>query len=235
MCVDLHVTPSQWSSSIVGSRVNIRNINVHRTRDLAPDVLTPDGQLKVMPAEYWRATTLDERVLFATVYGYYSFPTVELVQYVSSLIDGRTAIEIGAGHGGFAKALGIPATDNRMQTHPAFRLYYALHGQPTVRYGRNVIECSGNQAVRQFRPQVAVACWVTHRFDPNEPEREGNPVGLDEGDIIANVQSYIFVGNEEVHRNKPIWNLRHRIEYPPFLFSRATTAARDFVAVWGRS
>lgn len=201
-------------------------------RDLAPEALGPDGRLRVLPAAFWAATTPAERALFGHRYGLYSFPTTELVEHLRTLIGGRPAIEIGAGHGVLAEALGIPATDSRMQDQPHYRAHYAALGQPTVPYGPNVIDCHASRAVRRYRPAVVVGCWVTHKYDPRRHAAGGNEVGIDEPDILANCALYVVVGNEQVHAGKAIWARRHSITFPDFVYSRAQNGSRDFIATW---
>lgn len=201
-------------------------------RDLSPEVLGPDGRMQVLPAAYWASTTPQERALFGHRHGLYSFPTIELVEYLDALIGTRSAIEIGAGHGVLAQVLGIPATDNRMQEKDPYRQVYALTGQPAVRYGPNVVDMHASRAVRRYRPQVVIGCWVTHKYDPARPAAGGNEVGIDEEDILRNCATYVVVGNERVHGAKKIWGRPHTIEYPSFVYSRAVNGTREFIAAW---
>lgn len=201
-------------------------------RDIAPDVLDADGRLRVLPAEYWATTTPEERAWLGHRFGIYSFPTQELVERLREIIGGRSAIEIGAGHGVLAEALGIPATDTREQERPESRSLLAALRQQPVRYGPNVVEAHASRAVRRYRPQVVVACWVTQVWDPVRPIRESKPDGVDEEDILRNCETYVLVGNEEIHRQKRIWQRRHEIEYPPYVYSRALNGSREFIATW---
>lgn len=205
----------------------------HRNiRDLAPEVLGPDGRMRVLPAEFWASTTQEERALFGNRQGIYSFPTVELVEYLRGLIGGRSAIEVGAGHGVVAEALGIPGTDSYQHAKDPYRAWLRLHGQPPVRYGPDVVEMHASRAVRVYKPQVVVGCWVTHKYDRSRHAAGGNEAGFDEEDLLRNCATYIVVGNEQVHAGKKIWERPHTIEYPPFLYSRAVNGTREFVAVW---
>lgn len=207
-------------------------------RDLRPDVLGADGRMRILPAAYWATTTTNERALFGTRTGIYSFPTEELVVRLKELIAGRVAIEIGAGHGILAEALGIPGTDNYQHRMLKYRLVYETAKQPIVPYGPKVIEMHASRAVRHFRPQVVIGCWVTHKYDHAHPELEGNEIGVDEPDILRNCSTYIFVGNEHVHAQKPILSTRpslgrkHVIEYPDYVYSRAHNNSRDFIATF---
>lgn len=208
------------------------SLDTRAVRDLAPQVLDASGRLRILPAEFWATTTVQERVALGHRHALYGLPTVELVAYLKDLIGGRPAIEIGSGNGVLAEALGITATDNRMQERPAVRRDLAAFGQPPVRYGDNVIECDARRAIRRFRPEVVVACWVTHKYDRARHWAGGNVWGVDEERLLDEVGAYVFVGNEQVHKNKVIWARPHTIEYPPFLYSRAHNGSRDFVAVW---
>lgn len=210
-----------------------REIATTGVRDLAPEALDERGRLRILPAAFWSDTSVDERALFGHRHGLYSFPTVELVEYLDAFIDGRSAIEVGAGHGVLAEALGIPGTDNFQQLMPRYRAVYAGSGQPIVPYGPNVINMHASRAVRRFGPQVVIGAWVTHKYDPARHEAGGNEIGVDEPDILRRCEHYVFIGNEMTHRKKPLWDREPlAVEYPPFVFSRAHTGGRDLVAVW---
>lgn len=209
-------------------------IDPNKIRDIAPLLLDEQGRLKVVDASVLAQTTREERALFGVRHAYYGLLTTELVEHVQSLIAGRSALEIGAGHGGLARALGIVATDNHQQSWPEIRAHYEMLRQPTIRYGENVLELDAAQAVAQFRPQVVVASWVTHRYDPRRHGAGGNQDGVCEEDIIRQCEMYIFIGNEQVHTHKSIWALPHEKIFPSWLYSRAVNGSRDFIAVWQR-
>jgi hypothetical protein len=209
-------------------------IDPANVRDLAGEALDGPGRPRILPAAWWAQTTAVERALLGHRYGIYSFPTVELVEHLRQVIGGRTAIEIGAGHGALAEALGIPATDNRQQEQPRYAAVLAATGQPPVRYGPNIIHLDAAAAVRHYQPQVVVASWVTHRYDPTRHWAGGNEIGVDEPDVLQHCDSYVFIGTDRPaarHLDKPIWDRPHHIVYPPWLYSRAN-GGRDFIAVW---
>lgn len=131
-----------------------------------------------------------------------------------------------------AAALGIPATDNWMQQDDPYRGIYERIGQAIAPYGPNVVRAHASQAVRLFRPRVVIGCWVTHKYNPARHYAGGNEIGVDEEDILRNCETYIVVGNEQVHEHKAIWSRRHEIEYPPYLYSRALNQGREFIATW---
>lgn len=202
-------------------------------RDIAPAVLAAPGKPRILPASFYQGTTPQERALLGVRHGIYGLPTEELVAWVRERIGGRRAIEIGAGHGAFAEALGIPATDNWQQSNPSIAQYYAALKQPVVKYGNHVEKLDALEAVAKHKPQVVVANWVTHKYRPERHAAGGNQDGVDEEALIQSCEAYIFIGNRSVHAGKSIWSLPHEIIEPDWLFSRATNGTADFIAVWG--
>ncbi|RZL47444.1 MAG: hypothetical protein EOP71_06360 [Variovorax sp.] len=200
--------------------------------DLSRRLLDDRGRLCVVPARELETTSPEERLLFGVRHGLYGFLTLELVDFLRARIAGRSAIEIGAGHGVLAQALDIPATDNRQQEDEDIRAYYRALGQPTVPYGDHVEKLDAVTAIAKYRPQVVIACWVTHRFEADCPEAGGSATGVDEAAVVAACEEYIVIGNERVHAGKPIWALPHKKLTPPWLYSRAVNGSADFVAIW---
>ena len=93
-------------------------IDPTEVRDISNRLLDGHGRLRITSAHVLEKTTAQERLLFGVRHGLYSFPTDELCGFLRSRIEGKVAIEIGSGHGVLAKALSIPATDNRQQEGP---------------------------------------------------------------------------------------------------------------------
>jgi hypothetical protein len=209
--------------------------DVASVRDISSVLLDGHGRLRVVPARALEGTTARERLVFGVRHGLYSFPTEELCDFLRARIRGKTAIEIGAGHGALAEALSIPATDNRQQEEAMVKAHYQQIGQPTVPYGEHVEKLDAKAAVQRYRPNIVIACWVTHLFDANRSDAGGNMFGVDEAGLIASCDEYVFIGNEQVHANKPIWAIPHEKLTPPWLYSRAINGSRDFIAIWRRA
>lgn len=207
-------------------------LDLDKVKDISAEVLDENGRMQILPAAYWAGRTDEERMLFCHLNGIYSIPTVELVEQLREKIGDRKAIEIGAGNGVLAEALGIIATDSYQQEMDKYRPTYATGTVPPARYGAHVIKAPADRAVRKYQPDVVLACWVTHKWDASIPMMDGNEKGVDEGEVLRNCREYIFVGNEQVHRWKPIWKLPHTIEYPDYLFARKFNQTRNFIATW---
>lgn len=207
-------------------------IETEGVRDLGPEVLDPYGRPRVLSAAWWASTTVQERALFGHRNGIYCFPTIELVERLKQIIDGRAAIEIGSGNGVLAEALGIPGSDNFQQEMPKYKFIYAATRQPTVKYGPNVWNMHASQAVRHWKPQVVIGAWITQKFNPARPELGGNEIGVDLRDIRLQCEQLVLIGNEKTHDSNPLWTMKHEIDYPDYLYSRAANGSREFIATW---
>lgn len=201
-------------------------------RDISPLVLDENGRMRVLPAAFWAGTTTAERALFGHKNGLYGFPTTELVEWLRRRIGGRPALEIGAGHGVLAEALGIRATDSFQQLRPEYRALYEAAKQPIVPYGPNVEAQEALMAVRKYKPDVVIGSWITHKYTSARHRAGGNEAGVDEAALLRRVQEYIVIGNARVHKNKAIWHLPHVRHHFDFVYSRASNGTPDFVAVW---
>jgi len=203
-------------------------------RDLAPEVIDDASLPRVMPASFYAETKPDERAWLGLRHGLYLLPTTELVDWLRDHIGQRSAIEIGAGNGAMADALGIPATDNMLQSWPEMANYYRALGQPTITYGPNIIELEASDAVRRLRPQVVIGAWVTHRYERRAHAAGGNQHGPKIDWIRERIDEYIFIGNTETHKHHPLLKQLDEVIYPEWLFSRAR-GGRDFIAWWPRA
>lgn len=193
--------------------------------------LDASGRLRILDAAWWSQFSQLEISVFCVRHGLYCIPTTELVSWLKDRIGVRRALEIGAGCGVLAEGLDIHATDNKMQTWPEIRAHYQLSQQPPVAYGARVEELDALEAVRRYQPDVVIAAWVTHKWDPAEHWREGNAWGVQE-ELITAKTSYIHIGNRHVHRHKPILEQPHEELEAPWLVSRASNGSPNFIAIW---
>lgn len=206
--------------------------NPAEARDLRAEACDATGRLRVMPAEFYAGTTTLERALLAQRTGSYLLPTHELVSWIKAQIGDRRAIEIGSGNGVLAEALGIRATDSRLQERPDIAAHYAMLGQPVVPYGDNVEKLDAIAAIRRYRPQVVIGAWVTHLYDPARHAAGGNEFGVNEDAVLDACEYYVFLGNTAVHAGKRIWARAHARHAAPGLYSRAANGSQDISVVW---
>lgn len=215
---------------------NVLNPDIAELIELRKHAKTESGVLKVMPSDFYRQFKQVTLSAFCLEMGCYSLPTVELMNLVNAKImeasPSRHAIEIGSGNGVIGEALGITCTDNWMQDHPAVKAHYAAMRQPTVPYRPHVVNLDALSAVSRYKPEVVVASWVTHIYDPKQHHRGGNAVGVDEQKLLNHIKRYVFIGNLDTHKHKPILANKHEVIQGDFLFSRSMRSELNALLVW---
>lgn len=189
------------------------------------------GQIRVLDAAFWQQFSQAEIAAFCVHHGIYSVPTTELLTWLCGQVGGRKTIEIGAGNGVMAQALGVTATDNWMQAWPDIKAHYVSIRQAPVKYGHHVEKLDAMVAIKKHKPKVVLAAWVTHKWNPRSPEREGNQWGVEEEKVVK-AATYIHIGNRHVHRNKPVLDLPHAELEAPWLISRAMNGSPNFIGIW---
>lgn len=160
--------------------------------------------------------------------GFYSLPTIEAVDFLKDMIGPASAIEVGAGHGAWARALGIKATDSYLQHRPEIRALYEGMGQPVVDYPPDVLKYDAHAAIKRFKPRFILGAWITQKWE--EGDAEGNMFGPDERKFLQGGRTYIHIGNEQTHRHKKIMRYLKAQYHSPALFSRSDR--QDLNVIW---
>jgi hypothetical protein len=168
--------------------------------------------------------------------GLYSFPTKELIDFLKEEIGTEERVlEIGAGSGIISKALNIRGTDSFAQQEDLNLLLTCLTlNQTPVQYGKNVEKMEAIDAIRRYKPKIVIASWVSHKMNLKNPYRGGYINGVKEEYILERVDKYIFIGNESVHKNKPIFKVKppSRILKFPWLLSRSERKEENTIWIW---
>lgn len=212
--------------------MNVSTLKKQDISELESVLLDEAGQFKVVSYEILKKFPHDHIRLFCLMHGYYCLPTTELIDYLKNEIEGKSAIEIGAGAGIISRDLNIIGTDNLMQLNPQIKAHYESLGQPIVPYGDHVQQIDGNSAVKKYKPSVAIAAWVTHKYNPAEHWRGGNQFGVDKKKLLKSVGRYILIGTESVHGTQPIMNLPHSELKAPWIVSRTEKADNNKIWIW---
>lgn len=242
-------------------------------------LLDSTGQLRVVPAATLKQVPLKIRIAWMVAHGVYLLPTHELVATLEEfftkllLVENwdrsdtaltSQAIEIGSGNGALAQALGIRATDSKLQERADVAERYRALGQAPVPYGANVETLEALDAVEKYRPKIVLGSWITQKIEAWELGLMGNPEGVDEttmlglagrGDraralagetprrIAHPPAYYILIGNHAVHGDKKILK-DARLEYKGFvgeteatrsIFSRGFEPEKDVIWLVGRA
>ena len=207
----------------------IPKTNIH---EITNDLLMPSGRLILLKNEQYNKYTQNEIQTFCVKCARYGLPTYELIQFLKEEISDRSCIEIGAGSGDLGYYLGIKMTDLKIQEEPLIKLYYQLNGQEPVRYPKDVEKLDPLEAVKKYKPEVVLACWVTqYQSGENWVEGKGNIKGVKESFILKKIKKYILIGNLKVHGHKDIMALPHKELKLDFLRSRASCPDLDRVFI----
>lgn len=211
----------------------MRTIERSDISELNKLVLDERGKFKIPSYVDLKQFTQSQISQFCIENGMYNFPTKELVEYLKEEIgDEKKVLEIGAGNGVMAKELGILATDSYQQVRADMRELYLTIGQEVVRYGEHVEKYDAQQSISKFKPNVVIAAWVTHKYDPKRHYSGGNSEGVNEGYILERVNKYIFIGNEETHKKKFILEKGHRTFKAEWLYSRSMNKEKNIIWTW---
>jgi len=224
--------------------MQIKFININKNdfnsiiTSMSKDLLLENGKLKLLPHNFYSGYSSEEIQLFCRELGRYGLPTIELVDFVKSVINGRTAIEIGSGCGDLGYHLGIPMTDSKMQDTEEIKNIYKQMMQPIVPYPADIEKLEGIEAIEKYKPQVVVASWVTQWVNPYVwPNRKGSVYGVMESKILELAETYIFIGNMGSHSDKEIFanehTFIHNVASIPIL-SRAIDQSKNFMAIWSK-
>lgn len=126
-------------------------IDPTKVRDISSRLLDDRGRLRITPARMLEETTAQERLMVGVRQGIYSFPTDELCDFLRSRIEGRVAIETGAGHGILAEHwLFLPPITVSKRIRNSGPTMDGQIGQPTVSYGGNVEKLDAEAAVAKY-------------------------------------------------------------------------------------
>jgi len=211
--------------------MNVSFIENHDVTHLNTLLLDDKGFCRVLPARVVNEIDRNSFRLWCGQNAIYLYPTQELIAYLTDFIAGRSAIEVGAGNGHLGNALGIPMTDSGMQTRPDIIAQYQAMGQACTCPPEKVEIIDAVDAVHKYHPQVVVASWLTHKWEPGMST--GNMYGPDESKIIEMVENYVHIGNDSIHWEKPTWSQPHLKSYHSWIVSRAGAKEQDHIAIWG--
>jgi hypothetical protein len=195
--------------------------------------LLSNDKLIIRPFSFFKHLNHEHLVIWCHKHGIYCVPTTELIDWLTPHIIKDKTIEIGAGNGAIGRVLNIPITDScYMRNNQQVILTYTLMRQPLTKYPDDIIELDAISAINHYAPDVVIGSWITHKYNPEQHEREGNMFGVDEQIILDNVKKYIMIGNESVHKQKPILEKHHIAFKADWLISRSMHINSNIIYIW---
>lgn len=195
-------------------------------------VTDKDGEFIVRSAEEIRNYHPEVISGFCVQYGIYGFPTLELLDFLKQHIDSDRVLEIGAGRGIISRELKILATDSCDQKKEHIKEAYEFMMQAPVVYGDHVLRIEALEAVRKYKPDVVIASWVTHNYNPREHYNGGKKEGVKEEKILEKVKKYILIGNDSVNPMRPILSKSHESYKFPWLVARSFDQSLNSIWIW---
>jgi hypothetical protein len=144
-------------------------VNYDRAVEIVESLVGLDGRIYPIPYSYIQNDTLDTLNWVMQALGLYTFPTLELCEWLSSQIDDNPdyephpAIEICAGTGWIGRQLGIPSTDIKSMENPIVKGIMAqCLSVPTI-YSEDVETMEASEAVNKYKPDIVIGSYVTSK------------------------------------------------------------------------
>lgn len=208
-------------------------MNIMNTLNLTEieKLLFPGGKYKLPSYKDLMSFGKEYHMQFGHKHAMYTLPTIELIEFLNDRIGDKFAIEIGSGVGIIGKELAIKCTDNFCQEFPDVREFFKNIRQPTINYGEHVMMKNAEKAAIELQPDIILGSWITHKFTHNA--KGGSVYGVNEEVLLDNCQEYIMLGNESVHKDKPI--LKHKpqiIKDCPGYVSRSSSPENNALYIW---
>lgn len=190
------------------------NINPFKIRELTKEMVSDGNIIHPVPYERIKNFTSDEINLFLMQTALYTFPTIELVEWLRSEIDdggefAPDAIEICCGCGWLGRELDIPITDSRLQEREDIKQMYLKMGQPVIQYPDDVEKLDAVSAVKKYQPEFIIGSYVTNKWGNGTSRKVGSIYGVDNRWIAAHCHKYFMIGNENVHRHDIVMKRKH--------------------------
>lgn len=144
-------------------------VNLDRAKEIANKLSSSDGRIYPIPYSFIKSDTLDTLNLVMQALGLYTFPTIELCEWLSSQIDDdpelepHSAIEICGGTGWIGRQLGIPTTDIKNMENPMVKnIMLESFSVPTI-YAEDVETLEATEAVNKYKPEIVIGSYVTSK------------------------------------------------------------------------
>lgn len=199
--------------------------------ELESVLLGQAGLLRPVPFAAIKGFSQTQISYFCYKHAVYQIVTTELVDFVSTQIDGFNTIEIGSGNGCLGRALGIPLTDNKMQDREDVKGFYRRLDQPTISYPDDVQKIDALTAIKRKKADCAVGSWVTQKYKVGM--REGNFLGVDGAILSKQLKRYVFVGNYDRAQQQEVLRYCTPVEYKfEWLVSRSMNRAANLIWVF---
>lgn len=144
-------------------------INHERAKVIIDELMGMDGRIYPIPYSHIKDDTLDTLNVIMQALGLYTFPTIELCEWLSSQIDDNpefephTALEICAGTGWIGRQLRIPSTDVKNMENPTVQKIMLNSCSIPTLYADDVETLEATDAVNKYAPEIVIGSYVTSK------------------------------------------------------------------------
>ena len=160
-------------------------VNHARSLEIVNSLVGTTGRIYPIPYSHIKDDTLDTLNVVMQALGLYTFPTLELCEWLYSQIDDNpeyephSAIEICAGTGWIGRQLGIPTTDIKNMENPEVqKIMLDSRSIPTI-YADDVETLEASDAVSKYKPDIVIGSYVTSRqLVDKVDKRKAKTVGI---------------------------------------------------------
>ena len=195
-------------------------------------LLDERGIIKLQSADFYKTIDNTDLRVWCICRAIYQLPTIELVDWLKNNFNLDKAIEIGAGNNYLYHHLGIKGVDNYSEQIPAVKLTHDLLNQPSTNPPSAVEKLDAIAAIEKYQPETVITSWATLKTNDPEGVDAGHSYAPDEGEILATGVTYVFIGNEHNHGDRPILNKPHETYYFDWLVSRGKDQSKNCIYVW---
>lgn len=216
------------------SILNHQLIDQNGLIDLASKVVDKDYHFHPIPANEVRKYNFDTINYFMQVAGIYTFPTMELIDWLNDQVDEvyedtiTPAIEIGCGNGWIGRSLEIPFSDSRVHDKLEIKMMMESCGCIPIQYPDDVKTLEASDAIRMYHPEYIIASYPVAKFIPGSDY--GSVYGIDQQFVSTHCHKYFFIGNKRVHSRDPLMKRKHQeIELDGLITRGDNSQARIFI------
>jgi len=152
-----------------GSVIEPELVSYDRATEIVNSLIGSDGCIYPIPYSFIKDDTLDTLNWVMQALGLYTFPTLELCEWLESQIDDNpeyephSAIEICAGTGWIGRQLRIPITDVKNMENPEVqKVMLDSMSVPTI-YANDVETLEASEAINKYKPDIVIGSYVTSK------------------------------------------------------------------------
>jgi hypothetical protein len=144
-------------------------VDKQRALEIVRQLVSNDERIYPIPYSFIKDDTLDTLNTVMQALGLYTFPTIELCEWLHEQIDDNpeyephSAIEICAGTGWIGRQLGIPITDIKNMENVTVQSVMLDSGSVPTIYANDVETLEAMDAVNKYSPEIVIGSYVTSK------------------------------------------------------------------------